>query len=236
MQIFFLDQLNGNQGILQAEEAHHCINVLRHDIGDTIHAIDGAGGFFKARIIDHKKSIVKLEVTEHVPEWGEHSFNLHLGISPLRLKDRFEWMLEKTVELGVTDISPMICQHSQGQRLPSEKRQKKLLKTALKQCKRSRLPSVNTIEKFEDFIQKPYTGLKVIAQANAEKHLSDYHEQIKELDTVNILIGPEGDFSEAEIQQALSQGWQTVHLGDNRLRAETAAIHLLSAIKYIKKY
>lgn len=236
MQLFLLKKLDERSARLEPTEAHHCLNVLRHSVGDLIHAIDGQGTYYETRLIKTGKKEAMLELIRAIPGWGEHPYSIRLGVSPLRLKDRFEWLLEKAVELGVTEIIPVSCARSHPYRMEGSARIEKIMLAATKQSLRSAIPALHPIMPFSGFVET-YAGTgSVIAHIEATQHLSDLFPKLEEARTFTLLIGPEGDFTEEELEAAQRAGFERVRLGDQRLRAETAAIHLLSLLKGILRY
>jgi len=236
MQIFFLEKVDQQRGRLNEAETRHCIQVLRHKAGDRIHAIDGQGNMYLTAIDKVQKKEVWLEILRVYPEWGEKDPIIHLYISPLSKKDRFEWLLEKSVELGVNRIVPVLCERSYKYRLPSEERMKSIVLSALKQCKRSRLPELSDAEPLESVLLSDQSALRMIAWCEASGAFSHFQHKIETSSTITILIGPEGDFTSEEVEMAHRQQFEPVLLGENRLRTETAAMFFLSAIKTIRGY
>lgn len=235
MNLFYFSRLNDGIGILEGEEAKHCVRVLRQQKGDEISGVDGKGNFHTGTITQMSKTSVEVSISETISEWGEHDFDIRIITSPLRLPDRFEWLVEKAVELGATSVEPVILQRTVKPSIRME-RLTKIMVSALKQCKRSRLPDLKEPTKFQDFLEEEFDGLKFIASADAEEGFDAYREQIRDAGSISYLIGPEGDFSPQEYQQAVAAGFKPMNLGTNRLRAETAVIHFLSGIKYTKGY
>lgn len=230
----FLVQTNGNGGVFMDEtESRHCIKVLRHQLHDTIMAIDGKGNQYSCRIIGITKKEVELEVLNKHENWGEKDQHIHLIISPLRQKDRFEWAIEKAVELGVNQITPILCNRTvkTGVKIP---RLQTIVQSALKQSKRSSMPTIVAPLPIAACLQKAMDGVKMIGWCETEKPIQQLHDEIRNANTVHVLIGPEGDFSAEEVALAQEAGFREISLGTNRLRTETAAIHVLSIIKYIQ--
>jgi len=236
MQIFWVETTDGISGKLNEAEAKHCIQVLRHQPGDHIHAVDGKGTYYRATIKALQKREVLLSLEERIANWGESPYFLEIAISPLTKKDRFEWFLEKAVELGVHSIVPIACQHTQKARLPKVERMEMILLTALKQAKRSRLPQLHPLQPLASYLENTSVQLGFIGWCEAEEAFSAFHDPVKSANSIHFLIGPEGDFSEKEVQQAIQHQFHPVSLGTNRLRTETAGMYALSAIKTLKGY
>jgi len=220
MQLFYLEN-HKDEIILSAEESKHATKVLRKKEGDILNFTDGKGAFYKAEIIvaDSRKCRLKVVSTEQKEK--QHNYHLHIAIAPTKNMDRFEWFLEKATEIGIDEITPIICTHSERKKIKTE-RCNRILLSAMKQSLKFHLPKLNEAISLNDFIKQDYLGTKYIA------HCEDGEK--KELKTVNktektiILIGPEGDFSPKEIELALQNQFKAVSLGTSRLRTETAGI------------
>ena len=220
MQLFYLENPK-NEIILSAEESKHATKVLRKKEGDILNFTDGKGAFYKAEIIvaDSRKCRLKVVSTEQKEK--QHNYHLHIAIAPTKNMDRFEWFLEKATEIGIDEITPIICTHSERKKIKTE-RCNRILLSAMKQSLKFHVPKLNEAMSLSDFIKQDYEGTKYIA------HCEDGEK--KELKTVNktektiILIGPEGDFSPKEIELALQNQFKAVSLGTSRLRTETAGI------------
>ncbi len=223
MQLFFCDNLVLNsEVILSQEESYHAAQVLRMRIGDIIHLTDGLGHLFKGELInvDSKKSLVRL--TEEIPQKSATS-NLHIAIAPTKNIDRFEWFLEKATEMGVTEITPLLCRYSERKEIKPE-RLNKVIVSAAKQSHHFKFPLLNPLVKFEDFIKSTSNENKFIAHCESSDK-SDFGKSIVHEKSALLLIGPEGDFSEHEIQLAISNNYSPVSLGESRLRTETAGVY-----------
>jgi len=234
MQIFLAELIGHNQALLRGSEAHHCTRVLRHRAGDVIHCIDGRGNKYVGTIERVEKEEVLLRLDEREREWGEKSCHICLGVSPLRLKDRFEWLVEKAVELGVNEIVPVVCARTfphRGKWKPA--RLENILLTATKQCKRSRIPQLHPPLSLPDFLQRQPAALALMGYCEAPTSLKQVLKQAPEAPaSVVVLIGPEGDFSQEEVAKAQAAGYRPVHFGPGRLRTETAVAFLLSVLKW----
>jgi 16S rRNA (uracil1498-N3)-methyltransferase len=220
--LFYIPGIISDVQTLSEDESKHCVRVLRLKENDTIHLVDGAGGFYTARIIDANPKKCSVKIIEIKKEYEKRNYRLHLAVAPTKNTERFEWFVEKATEIGVDEISPLKCEHSERAFLKTE-RVNKVAVSAMKQSVKAYLPKVNELVSFKDFIKQNLPGQKFIA------HCSDLPKKnLKEVYRVNenatILIGPEGDFSQAEIDSALEHGFQPVSLGKSRLRTETAAV------------
>jgi len=238
MQIFLLERINSQTGWLGPTETKHCIKVLRHQNGDKIFCIDGKGTAYQAKISQHSKEETELQLIEKFPRWGEHEIHIRLAVSPLRLKDRFEFMIEKAVELGVSEILPISCKRTDKyqSKFKATRLETRIL-AATKQCKRSQIPILHPLQSIQDFLADTPSGQHYIAYCEEQPiPLQQAASQIQAADTLTLLVGPEGDFTEEEVRFAERENYQSVSLGENRLRTETAAIYALGVIKMLKGY
>ena len=229
---FYIQRLEGKRAWLDGDEARHCIKVMRKKTGDDVLAIDGKGNMHSTRIAALGKNSVELEVMATHENWGEKAQRIYLCVSPLHKVDRLEWLFEKAVELGVTDIIPYIGKHTvkTGIRLD---RLERIMIAALKQSLRSRLPVIHELSSFKEMISIAEADTKLLAHVTLGKPFSDLNTDWKSLDSLALLVGPEGDFAEEELNFAIDSGYTAVELGKNRLRSETAAIHLLGISKFL---
>ncbi len=235
MNLFFFNELKEGSGILTDEEAKHCSRTLRCKAGDEIYAVDGSGNGYLGKITVIGKSGIEVRIIKTFREWGEHPYSIRMIVSPLRLPDRFEWLIEKAVELGVTAIHPVVMERTVKPTI-RESRLNAIMISAIKQSIRSRLPELAGIESLANFLRKPMPGMKLIAMAGAETSLNSLADQIRDHTGISLLAGPEGDFTEAESGLAIASGFVPVGLGKNRLRSETAVLHLLSSVKQMKGF
>jgi 16S rRNA (uracil1498-N3)-methyltransferase len=190
--------------------------------GDTIFLVDGKGGFFETKITDPHPKRCTVVVIDKKLQYEQLSYNLHIAIAPVKSIDRYEWFLEKATEIGIDEITPLLCRYSERKAI-KEERLNKIITSAMKQSIKAYHPTLNPMISFNEFIKTSFNGDKFIAHCeNGEK------EPLKNLvkkgvDTL-ILIGPEGDFSKDEIDTALANGFKEISLGNSRLRTETAGV------------
>jgi len=222
MQLFYVSKITGDKIILDETESKHAIRVLRLNAGDMVQVIDGKGGFYTAEITSSHPKNCELTVMEKQEQFGKRPFTLHIGIAPTKNIDRFEWFLEKATEIGIDEITPLLCEHSERKTIKPE-RLEKILISAMKQSVKSYLPKLNNLVSLEEFLQNTSESKKFIAHCfdGKKPHLKN---EISKQEDITILIGPEGDFSWAEIQLAGKNGYREVSLGPARLRTETAGI------------
>ncbi|MBP1668449.1 MAG: methyltransferase, RsmE family [Bacteroidetes bacterium] len=223
MQLFYATGITGQFVTLGKTESNHCINVLRHGTGDIIRIIDGSGGIYAARIIEADPRACKVEITDYFP--GDNSRpKLHLAIAPPKHSDRFEWFIEKAVELGVGQITPIRCQRSERKEIKAE-RLEKIIIASMKQAMVAKQPVLHDMISCSQFIRSddPLHSDKFIATCS-ESMNKPLHESLVKGNPVILLIGPEGDFTPEEIKLAKASDYKPVSMGAQRLRTETAAL------------
>ena len=233
MHIFYTPDIETNQYTMNEAESKHCIRVLRLSIDDKICLLDGKGGYYIAKITDNHYKRCSVKVIENTQNYGMRSFNLHIAIASTKNIDRFEWFIEKACEIGIDEITPLLCQRSERKIIKPE-RLNKILISAIKQSVKAYLPKFNDLTKFNDFIKLTTNNdsQKFIAHCldNDKKAIKDIY--IKKNNAV-ILIGPEGDFSETEIQSAIENKYKAVSLGNSRLRTETAGVVACHTVNFL---
>jgi len=220
MQLFYLENPK-DEIILSTEESKHTTKVLRKKEGDILNFTDGKGDLFIAEILIADSKKTKVQVVKREKKDKQHNYYLHIAIAPTKNMDRFEWFLEKTTEIGIDEITPIICSRSERKIIKTE-RCNRILLSAMKQSLKYHIPKLNKAISLIDFIKQDFGGSKYIAHCgNGEKNeLKTVRKEKKTL----ILIGPEGDFSQKEIELALQNQFKAVSLGTSRLRTETAGI------------
>ena len=206
------------------------MRVLRKKTGDTLSVTNGRGSIFRGKIIDPSLQACSMEITDH-EKYIEPMYSLHLAVAPTKNIERFEWFLEKTTEIGIDEITPVICEHSE-RKVIKKHRLEKIIQSAMKQSLRPFLPKLNDAIKLKDFLELDTPGLKFIAHCQ-EGEKVELKRRVAPDKDILILIGPEGDFSASEINLAVQKGYWPVSLGDFRLRTETAAILACSTVRFI---
>ena len=207
---------------LPEEEAGHCIRVLRMKEGDRIRLTDGKGSFYDAVIsaVSGKRCMVHIDSRDvQQPLWDGH---LHIAVAPTKLMDRNEWFVEKAVEIGVDEITFLKTDHSERDVVKME-RIEKIAVSAMKQSQKATLPVLNGMTTLRNLIEREFDGDKFIAHCEPGSKVLLQDAVIPGHDSL-VLIGPEGDFSPAEIEMALKAGFRPISLGPSRLRTETAAL------------
>ena len=232
MELFYSRDIDGGICRLDQDESGHCVRVLRHKAGDEISVIDGCGTLYRCRITSDSHKGVEAMVLDKTDDWGSHPYRLHMAVCPTKNNDRYEWFAEKACEIGLDEISPVIGEHSE-RRVFKTARIEKILVSAAKQSLKGSVPVVNEPVSVKEFIKNNDSGLKLIAYCFEDERIP--RRSIKEVlqgyegTDIAILIGPEGDFSRDEAELAIANGFIPVHLGDSRLRTETAALTAVSA-------
>lgn len=219
MAIFY--QENIDELKLSETEAHHAVKVLRKKVGDKIQLVTGKGILVDAEITATDKKNCEYKIIQST-QFEEPTPKIHIAIAPTKNMDRYEWFAEKAVEIGVSEITPILTENSERKKLKLDRLQN-ILVSGMKQSKNYFLPKLNELTSFPDFIKSVRETQKYIAHCETEEsqHL------IKLINTnqdILIMIGPEGDFSNNEIQLAVKSGFKECSLGNSRLRTETAGV------------
>ncbi len=223
MQLFYQADLNpeSKSFFVHKEESRHLVKVLRKKEGDLLHFTNGKGLLFRVKVAIADIRKCQLEVIS-IEKQPTRNYKLHLAVAPTKMNDRYEWFLEKATEIGIYEITPIICEHSERKVLKHERFQKILI-SAMKQSLQCYLPKLNEAMRFSDFLGETSPGQLFIAHCEETDKKSLKNELMTGKNST-VLIGPEGDFSSKEIELALKAGYAPISLGETRLRTETAAI------------
>jgi 16S rRNA (uracil1498-N3)-methyltransferase len=232
MQLFYNPRLDNSaaQFVFSPEESNHIVKVLRKKEGDNLLITNGKGYLFEAEIILADAKKCKAQITSTTKKHRK-MYWFHLVVAPTKSNDRFELFLEKATEIGVDEITPIICEHSE-RKIVKPERMEKVIQSAMKQSMQAYLPKLNPVVSYKEFMGHPREGLLFIAHC-AEDEKSELKRRIAPDKDITILIGPEGDFSRTEIENAYENGFLPVSLGLNRLRTETAAIVACTTVNLI---
>lgn len=227
----FIAIVENNIATLTTEESWHCTKVLRKKSGDSITVIDGKGCFYNARLslISDKKCLAEI-IGEARMQPGRNYY-LHLAIAPTKQIDRIEWMVEKAVEIGIDEISFVICKNSERAVIKTERIQK-IVESAVKQSLQAYIPKINEAVDFNAFVSTVNAGQKLIAHCYGEDKIKLSQLTFKNHSTL-ALIGPEGDFTMDEVNKAAASGFRGLDLGANRLRTETAGLYVCQAVSIL---
>jgi len=223
MQLFYIPDLNENSktAIFSSDESRHLFKALRKKVGDEILITNGNHLMLRGNISAISKNNCEVEISK-CEKKEKLGYSLHIVISILKSNERFEWFLEKASEIGITEITPVLCERSE-KKFINEKRLNKVLISAMKQSLKANLPILNPIVKLKDYYKSNLSDQLFIAHCN-ESEKDFLISSVKPKENVTILIGPEGDFSKNEVDEAIKIGFKPVSLGNTRFRAETAAI------------
>ena len=231
--IFYTPDISGLRHLLNEEESAHAITVLRLKAGDEITLVDGRGGRYLAKIVGTHSKRCEVEVVEHQAEYGKRPYRLHIGIAPTKNIDRLEWFIEKATEIGIDEITPLLCEHSE-RKLVNSKRLQRVMVAAMKQSEKAYLPQFNEMTPFGKWL-KTVQSCKhgYIAHCDGGEERQSLKTAYQAGQDAVIAIGPEGDFSRQEIHLALACGFTGISLGTSRLRTETAGVAACHSVYFI---
>jgi 16S rRNA (uracil1498-N3)-methyltransferase len=236
MNIFYCPDIAAGEATLSAEESAHCIRVLRLGQGDKVQVIDGKGGFFMAEIAVPEAKKCRLQILEPIEHGKAHHYKTGIAIAPTKNMDRFEWFIEKSVEIGIDIIIPLLCHRSERRVLKTDRLQKLIIST-MKQAIIPYQPVLHELTEFKSFVQKQgaCAGNRFVAHCEdtGKRNLQDVCNA--GMDAM-VLIGPEGDFSPDEISLAIRHGFIPVSLGQNRLRTETAGVVACTIVNMVNGF
>ncbi|MFD1315589.1 16S rRNA (uracil(1498)-N(3))-methyltransferase [Namhaeicola litoreus] len=229
MQLFFQPTINKNSSVhvFDKEESRHLIKVLRKKIGDQIFITNGNGLLLTGEISEANEKRCSVDIVYVQEKEKNRNYHLHIGIAPTKMNDRLEWFIEKSTEIGIDEITPIICDRSERKVIKLDRLEKVAI-SAMKQSLQTFLPKINPAIDLRDFIENSSEECRLIAHCENQKRME--LKNIPAASNYNILIGPEGDFSLAEIELALQHQYKPLSLGINRLRTETAGIVICQAI------
>jgi 16S rRNA (uracil1498-N3)-methyltransferase len=235
MQLFYTPDINPShpQYFLNEEESKHAIRVMRLEKGDEVQLIDGKGGLYAASILDAHPKRTILQINSVSTEYNKRNHYLHIAVAPTKNIERTEWFLEKATEIGIDEISLIISQRSERKEAKVE-RLNKIITSAIKQSIKAYHPVLNEPVTFNQLLTKPFNGQKFIAHCDAGEKIS-LRDELKMHGNYLILIGPEGDFTPAEINDALKKDFKAITLGESRLRTETAALEACFEVNFLNR-
>lgn len=231
MHLFYSKVCNISEFALCKEESFHCNKVLRLKKSDKINVTNGKGLLVEAEILSDIQTEVILKTTKVIENKDIQDFKLHIALAPLKNSSRYEWFVEKSVELGITEITPIITKFTEKKQYKTD-RLKRIVLEAMKQSQRTFLPIVNEPERIEVFLKNSISKNKYIAYCGTcEKEI--LNKELSLSNEVLFVVGPEGDFDTKEIDFAITNGYIPISLGNYRLRSETAALHLCSITNFM---
>ncbi|MFC4740247.1 16S rRNA (uracil(1498)-N(3))-methyltransferase [Flavobacterium ponti] len=223
MQLFYNPDIKSTDTFFQfdKEESKHIVKVLRKKGGDIIFITNGKGNLFHSEITLESEKKCEVKIVK-IDSFDSKKYHLHIAIAPTKMNDRLEWFLEKATEIGIDEITPIICDHSERKIFKTD-RAEKIIQAAMKQSNQFYLPKINQPIAFSDFLKNESNCLKFIAHCEEDKKYL-FKDSFQANQDILILIGPEGDFSPKEIALALKNNFIPVSLGNTRLRTETAGV------------
>ena len=221
MDVFYKPDIVSDHLTLDPGESNHCIRVLRYKRGDKIRLIDGKGGLYIAEIGNEDRNACLVKIISENKDDEKLPYELHVAIAPTKSTDRLEWFVEKATEIGVTSITPVICERSERRNLRID-RLEKVAVAAIKQSVNPWKPDIREKVPVNEWILQQQKGTRLIAHCMDRTRTDIRDMPLK--DQITIMIGPEGDFTPAELELAVAQGFESVSLGHQRLRTETAGL------------
>lgn len=235
MHLFYTPDITpqNNAWPLNEEESKHCTRVLRLEKGDQVNLIDGKGGLYTATISDAHPKRTILQINSVVTGYGKRNHYLHIAVAPTKNIERLEWFLEKATEIGIDEVSLIITQRSERKEAKTD-RLNKIITSAIKQSLKTYHPILNEPVSFTKFLSQPFEGQKFVAHCiDGEK--AEIKDNLQKQGNYLVMIGPEGDFTEKEVADALQNGYKAITLGESRLRTETAALEACFEINFLNR-
>lgn len=228
--IFYHPDIANSQQ-LPEQESQHCVKVLRMKEGDELTVVDGCGSFYSCELVQAHPKHCLVKILDVQTQELNRDFKITIAFAPTKQMDRNEWFIEKAVEIGVDRFIPLRCDFSERKEIKSD-RLTKIMVSAMKQSKQAFLPVLEEMTPFQQVILQPFEGQKYIAHCYSTDK-SALSQICKKGEDTLILIGPEGDFSESEVQMAIENGFKAISLGNNRLRTETACLTALHTVHVV---
>ena len=232
MQLFYAPDVTLPYYTLCEEESKHCVRVLRLKVGDELHLTDGRGNLHRCRIVEAHQHHCTVEVVETFAEYEKLPYSLTMAVAPTKNIDRFEWFLEKATEVGVSRIVPIECDHSERRQIKID-REEKVITAAVKQSLKAYLPTIEPLTPIRELLAEPFEGVRLIAHCEEDMERIFMGDVVSKGDNVQILIGPEGDFSADEVRLAVENGFEEITLGTQRFRTETAAVVAVDMVSIV---
>jgi len=230
MNLFYSPHIQGDTHLLDESESRHAIRVLRLMKGEKVVLVDGCGGWYEAVIEEDHPRRCLLRIQSQQQDYQALGYSLHLAVSPTKNLERFEWFLEKSTEIGISEITPLICHRTERKQVKLE-RLERILVSAMKQSLKAYKPVLNDPVSFERFVALGHRGTRGIASCFGNERIG--MEQLDAAGSFTLLVGPEGDFTEQELRGAMEAGFSSFHLGPSRLRTETAAVYISAAMSLL---
>jgi 16S rRNA (uracil1498-N3)-methyltransferase len=242
MPVFYATRITGQEAILDKDESRHLVKVLRLKKNDPVDLVDGKGNLIRGSILHADPHEVRVKIDKRTENHLTRNFRLHVAIAPTKSMERFEWFLEKATEIGIEEITPVLCERSERTRIRQD-RSERILLSAMKQSGRALIPVLNPVTPLPDLIRNSMAMCRYIAHCRAPREALPGERSGKGStdipshpvhDSWLVLIGPEGDFTPAEVAMALSAGFSELRLGDAVYRTETAGIMVCHLVQYLR--
>ena len=233
MQLFYAADFTSPEYMLSEEESRHAVKVLRLMEGNTLHITDGRGNLYRCEVASAHQKHCLVRVVEHFEEFEKLPYRLTMAVAPTKNIDRYEWFLEKATEIGVAEVVPIVGEHSERKVIKHE-REEKVITSAVKQSLKAYHPVLSEITPFAELVKSEFAGRKFIAHCGeAVKEKRYLASTLHKGEDALILIGPEGDFSPAEVALAVENGFEEITLGTQRFRTETAAVVAVDMVSIV---
>ena len=233
MQLFYAPDFTAPEYMLSEEESRHAVKVLRLEEGDILHITDGRGNLYRCEVASAHQKHCLVRVVEQFEEFEKLPYNLTMAVAPTKNIDRYEWFLEKATEIGVAEFVPIVSEHSERKVIKQE-REEKVITAAVKQSLKAYHPVLAEITPFDKLVSREFAGRKFIAHCGeAVKEKKYLASTLRKGEDALILIGPEGDFSSAEVALAVANGFEEITLGTQRFRTETAAVVAVDMVSIV---
>lgn len=235
MQLFYTPNIlpTSSTFTFDKTESRHIVKVLRKKPGDKLFITDGKGRLFTSEINNCNAKSCDVSIKDVATKNKPWNYYLHIAIAPTKNIDRFEWFLEKATEIGIDEITPLLCERSERKIIKMD-RLTRILESAMKQSLKFQLPKLNGLTSFSEFIEDDFNGKLYMAHCKDTKKES-LKTIVKPRQNTTILIGPEGDFTPNEIDLALKKNYHAISLGESRLRTETAGIVATQSVSFINQ-
>ena len=234
MHIFYSENHSGRQFVLDNSESNHLARVLRLKNGDSVEVVNGDGNLYHCVVLENDPRNSKVEIVETVENFDARGYRLHIAIAPTKSIDRFEFFVEKSVEIGVDEITPIISSRSERKQLKTERIERVIL-SAMKQSLKAKRTIINPVTPLTEFLKINKPGKMFIAHCIDSLPQHPLEEVYDKGDEATVLIGPEGDFTEDEVKSAINKGASPLSLGSSRLRTETAGIVACSHVYFLNQ-
>jgi 16S rRNA (uracil1498-N3)-methyltransferase len=232
MHLFYAPGIKGSFYTLDERESRHSVKVLRLKKNSRVKLIDGKGNLHEGIVSDPDPRECVIQIESVTRDFEKRDYSLHVAISPLKNPERFEWFVEKSVEIGIDEITPLVCFNTEKPGIKVD-RTRGLIVSAMKQSIKAKEPILNPAVNFTDFVTRHFEGKLMIAHCHSHLSRATIAGVYKKGENALVLIGPEGDFSTDEIEMAIENEFIPVHLGRSRLRTETAGIAACHSIYFI---